>query len=336
LTLPPGAGELIEIQFTAPSFFAPEKLRFQYLLQPRDKTWNNLDRQRSVFLQGLRPGDYEFQLRARDAHGRWSAHPAFLSFTVQAHLWDRAGFFPALLGTAVAAVAGLAAFRVRWQGQVLSARHERKLAEERARIARDLHDDLGTALTGVALDMDLTRRQAGGDVASRLSETAANVRALVQRMREVVWAVNPACDDVVSLVTFLEEQARAILEVGGLTVRIKFPEKLPEANLELETRYQLSLGLREAFTNILRHAGAKEVAIHMELQGSMLVLELHDDGRGFEPGAVRDRRGHGLDHLRVRMSQVGGQFDIQSRLGEGTTAILCVPFRPIKKKTARS
>lgn len=326
LTLPPGGGDLIEIRFAAPAFLAPEKLRFQYRFESHDQGWIDLDRQRLVVLRGLGPGDYGVQLRVRDAHGRWSERPASLAITIRPHLWERAWFLPMTLVLAVGIVGGLAVNRIRWQRQVLNARHAGMLAEERTRIARDLHDDLGTALTGVALEMELTRNQAGAEVARRIGETAAGVRALVQRMREVVWAVNPACDDVASLATFIEEQARTVLEAGGLNVHIRFPEKLPDTNLDCETRYQLSLSLREAITNILRHAGAKEVTIRLDLHPAALVVVVQDDGRGFDLNAVGDRRGHGLEHMRARVNQIGGRFEIQSRAGCGTTVTFRVPL----------
>jgi signal transduction histidine kinase/ligand-binding sensor domain-containing protein len=336
IQLQPGRAHTLEIRYTANSFLAPERVRFRYQLDGHDSAWREGEpNERRVIYTNLRPGDYRFWVKACNNHGYWNDTGATIELSL-APRFTQTVWFPVscALGFIVLS-GGLAGWRLRWQRRIWQAEQQRALANERTRIARDLHDDLGTALTGVALEMELTRRHAEADIALRLSETAAGVRALVQRTREVVWAVNPACDDVASLSTFLEEQARTVLEAGGLAVRLRFPEKIPEASLDFETRHQLSLGLREAFTNILRHAGASEVRLQLAFQEDTLVLEVWDNGRGFDVEAVRDQRGHGLEHLRARLNRLGGCFKIQSSPGGGTTAIFRVPFRPVDKEEGK-
>src|SRR5207249_1643815 len=99
------------------------------------------------------------------------------------------------------------AYRLGWQRRLLRSEEQRVRAAERARIARDLHDDLGTALTGLALELDVAGREARKtpSVAERLSKGAQRTRELAERMREVVWTVNPNCDTVSSLASFLEQ-----------------------------------------------------------------------------------------------------------------------------------
>jgi len=107
----------------------------------------------------LRPGDYRFELRAANAHGVWSETPALVAFSLAAYFWQTWPFYGVCAIALTGLVAGITTYRLRWQHRWWSARHAQAPAEERARIARDLHDDLGTALTGVALEIEVARRQ---------------------------------------------------------------------------------------------------------------------------------------------------------------------------------
>jgi signal transduction histidine kinase len=204
----------------------------------------------------------------------------------------------------------------------LSEQHAHALAEERARIARDLHDDLGTALTGVALELDVARRQSGDGIANRLGETAHNIRTLAERMREVVWAVNPNCDTVSSLASFLEQQAGLLLKHTPVRARFEFPEELPTLSVDSETRHQLALGVREAITNALRHAQASEIAVSLSLTADLMNVSVRDNGCGFD-ATIAPAHGNGLRNLRARLARLGGDCDVRSTPGAGT----CVEFR---------
>lgn len=223
---------------------------------------------------------------------------------------------------------GLHAYRIRWQRRILQAEQQQVLANERTRIARDLHDELGTALTGLALELDVLRREDGADAPTRgrLKETASRARMLAERMREVVWAVNPRCDTVPSLVLFLEQQAVPFLRAAGLRCRLDFPEALPGGPLATEVRHQLALGVREALTNIVRHAHAAEVQLGLQVDDQSLSIRISDDGHGFDPSRRSGNgNGHGLDNLRSRLARVGGEFLCESAPGRGTRVEFRVP-----------
>src|SRR5205814_1953076 len=128
----------------------------------------------------------------------------------------------------------------------------------------------GTALTGLALELDVIRRetQAAPPTQERLGETAKRTRSLAERMREVVWAINPRCDNVLSLVGFLEQETAQFLRSDGLHGRFEFPDDIPALPLDSQVRHQLALSVREALTNVVRHAHATEVVVRLEIQES--------------------------------------------------------------------
>lgn len=328
---------MIEFGFTAIAFADARRSRFRYRLAGHDAGWRDGGSERVVHYTNLRPGDYRFEVTAANHHGIWNPQPGFFAFTLAPHVYETWPFF-ALCGLAILGLgASFTAYRLRWQHRLLSAQHEGALAGERARIARDLHDDLGTALTGVALEIDLARRQSNSDsVATRLGESAARVRTLADRMREVVWAVNPRCDTVSSLASFLEQQAGTLLRAGGLRGRFAFPEDIPALPLDAETRHQLALGVRETLTNTLRHACASEAVVALAIQHDVLIVSVTDDGRGFDPAVAQACAGQGLLNLAVRLERVGGRFSILSTPGAGTRIEFRVPLRggaPRKERT---
>lgn len=327
-TLGAGRARVLEIRYTANCFTAPERVRFRHRLERVGETspWVQAEDRRVAYFTNLKPGGYRFQVVASDHHGRWNDQGVSFAFKLDPHFYETWPFYLAVLGVAVVLAGMVTTYRLRWQRRLLTAQHEQSLSEERTRIARDLHDDLGTALTGVALELDVARRQATQGNASRLSESAARVRVLASRMREVVWAVNPRCDTVSSLASFLEQQASQFLHQANLRVLFEFPEDIPATPLDANSRHQLALSVREALTNVVRHARATEAVIALTIDPRRLVVEITDNGCGFEPAKV-EGAGQGLQNLGERLRSVGGRFEYSSEMGIGTTVRFVLPLR---------
>jgi signal transduction histidine kinase len=336
--LKPGHGRVIEFSFTANTFLDPKKVRFRYRLVGADRTWRTEKGERNVHYINLRPGDYRFEVVGANAHNTWSVTPASFSFYLAPHFWQTATFY-VLCGAALIGLAmGIQAYRLKWQRRLLSIEQQRALASERSRIARDLHDDLGTALTGLALELDVAGREAqnGAPAPQRLRESATRTRGLAERIRQVVWTVNPKCDTVSSLATFLEQQVSQFLASDTVRLRLDFPDEIPATFLGSEARYNIALVVREALTNVIRHARATEVVLSLrvppqpEEDGAerRLIISVRDNGRGF-PGGTAD--GNGLGNMRERMKKIGGAVNITSQPGQGAEISFSVPLQGLVK-----
>ena len=205
---------------------------------------------------------------------------------------------------------------------------QKTLANERARIARDLHDDIGTALTGLALELDVIRKQGDADEAlsANLKGSAQKTRDLANRMREVVWTANPACDSISSLADFIEQLGEQFTRGTDIRLRLDFPEIIPSFQLSPQTRHQLSLCIRESLTNVLRHAKATELLLRLDIRENELTVQVADNGLGFKSTATN---GNGLKNMADRMKSIGGSFSCEPGQNNGTT----VSFRlGIKEK----
>lgn len=325
--LPPGRARVLEIHYTANSFVAPEKVRFRYRLSGVDANWRDGAGNRVVYYTNLRPGNYRFQVKACNNHGYWNERGATFAFSLAPHFWQTSIFY-GLCGTAAVLLAGgVQGYRLRVQRRILRLEHQRAMAQERARLARELHDDLGTALTGLALEMDVMQRAAGPapGLSARLRSSAGRARELARHMREVVWAVSPACDNIPSLAKFLEQHAVLFVQAAGLKCRLELPENLPERPLSSSVRHELALSVREALNNVVRHARASEVILSLQLDAHALTIRIGDNGIGFDPARLNGA-GHGLANLRSRLEPFGGAMTLQSETGRGTTLTLRIPI----------
>ena len=310
LHLRPGQARVLEIRYTANSLASPERVRFKYQLEGHDSDWITDDQNRRVaFYTNLRPGDYTFRVTAADAHGFWNLTGAQFPFHLAPHFYETWPFYLACGGLIFSASLGLHHVRVRRLQKLQQLQQQRALLEERARIAKDLHDDLGANLTGLALQLDLVRNQSAPALAlqGQLGNLALTTRALVDNMRAVVWAMNPQHDNFESLAGFLGQYTENYLTAAGVRCRLELPAQSPTLPLSSTARHQLFLVLKEALHNIVRHARASEVHLHLNQQADELRLTISDDGCGLPPEEGRIAK-HGLDSMEQRVTKLGGKF----------------------------
>lgn len=205
---------------------------------------------------------------------------------------------------------------------------ENALAQERARIARDLHDDLGGGLTEIAMLSEVARqdRERPAEVETHLGRIFRSSREMTQALDEIVWAVNPANDTLDELVSYIGEFAREILEPASVRCRMDVPAELPALRLDSRVRHQLCMAMKECLHNVVKHARAGEVRIQFRLDDRLLEVSVEDDGVGFDPAAAAKLSSthSGLGNLRQRMAEIGGGCEIHSAPGQGTRTRLRV------------
>jgi signal transduction histidine kinase len=200
--------------------------------------------------------------------------------------------------------------------------HDRILALERARIARDLHDDLGSSLMNIAYLGDSVSSCPG--LAPEALRDIDRVRTVSRDLRraldETVWAVDPEQDTLESLAGYLINVAQELLSRAGIRCRFDFPVVLPVQPVAGDTRHHLFLAFKEAVLNVIRHAHATEVNVRLAVEQQAFLLVIRDNGCGFDPEGADGRQGggHGVANIRKRMSAIGGRCELVSRPGAGT------------------
>jgi signal transduction histidine kinase len=213
---------------------------------------------------------------------------------------------------------------------------EQALQSERSRIARDLHDDLGANLTGIALKADVAQRQLHGTdtAAAQLADIATSTRALVDNMRETVWALNPKHDTLESLARFLAQQVETFVTDAELRCRLELPDQFPAITVPSPARYHIHMVVKEALHNAVKHAGAHEVHFSLNVAGDDLLLRITDDGHGFNLSNSQrsDSGGNGLPNMRQRVESLGGELRIASAASQGTSVLLQIPLQSFQAK----
>jgi signal transduction histidine kinase/ligand-binding sensor domain-containing protein len=334
VAMPVGTRRL-EVRVTSPNTVAPERLIFRHRLMGFDDDWVPLEDRRIVSYTGLPPGSYRLLLEVRGPNSTWQGMADALTVRIPPRFWQRrdvqaaagAGF------VCLVAAAGWAGERWRSQRRLERIRIEQAREQERQRIARDIHDDIGSGLTEIVMLSHLAGRTAAeagqaGDAASAIGRIEDRARRLTRSMDEVVWAINPKNDSLEGFITYFHHWAQAFLGNAGIRVRWDLPLEPTEAPLSAEVRHELLLACKEGVTNIVKHSGAEQVRIRCRPEAGGLEILIQDDGRGFV--ANESGRGHGLDNLRDRLAAVGGRCDIRSAAGRGTEVQFVVAVDRLK------
>jgi signal transduction histidine kinase/ligand-binding sensor domain-containing protein len=339
--LPPDH-ERLEFRFSGLSYAAPNKVLFKYQLEGIDKTWIEAGSKRTAFYSRLPADAYRFRVIACNNDGLWNMTGATLAFTIAPFFWETWWFVGSCILVAVFVVAFLVRgiTRRRMQRRIELMERQNEIERERARIAQDIHDDVGASLSRIAMLSqpalrDLAEPERAAAMLSRIYTTA---REVTRSLDEIVWAVDPRHDTLDSLVDYMGRFAQDFLTAVNLRCRLDLPVVVPAWPLTAEIRHNLFLAFKEALNNVAKHAAASQVRIQLRMHPESFELVVQDNGRGFDPacptptGTGRLTGGNGLVNLRKRLERIGGRCEISSARGEGTTVTLIVslagPARP--------
>jgi ligand-binding sensor domain-containing protein/signal transduction histidine kinase len=317
LTLGPFQNHL-QVDFFGLGSSTGGQLRYQYRLEGTQNGWSAPAEQRSVVLAGLAPGSYRFAVRAVTPAGLASTEAAVVSFTILPPLYARWWFIALGAGFVLAGTVALYRFRV---AQLL------RLERVRSRIATDLHDDVGSGLSRVAILSEVVRQRIGretaaSDVAEPLSRIAETSRELVDTMDDIVWAINPERDTLSDLVYHMRRFTQDMLGASEIELVFRAPDSSDQLTLGPDLRREVFLILKESVTNVAKHARCRRVEVDFAADRHRLHLQIADDGRGFEPS--RETDGDGLASMRRRVKALGGRLEVHTAPGRGTVVSLDV------------
>lgn len=327
LKLPPDHRR-IDFSFTALSYVGAENVAFRYRLDGVDDDWVDAER-RSAPYQRLQKGKYRFRVSACNAEGVWNEAEAAVRFEVLPFFWDTWWFRGVVLATftgIIIAIVRYVSFR-RLRTQLQQLEQQAALHKERARIAKDIHDDLGASLTQISLIGELARQDSATQekVAGHIAKMSGTARQAVKSLDEIVWAVNPRNDTLAHFIDYTGQFALDYVQLAGVRCRLDLPEQVPQRELSTDVRHNLFLVVKEAINNTVKYAHASELRLRIAVSEEKLELSVEDNGCGFDQ-PPDDAGADGLRNMRQRMADIGGECWIQGRPGAGAKISIELPW----------
>jgi len=323
--LPPLIRDL-QIDFTALSLVAPEKILFRYKLEPRDHDWQDAGNRRVAFYNDLAPGTYRFRVIACNNSGVWNETGAYVDFTIAPAYYQTAWFRVSVAVLFLLVLGALYQLRLRQVARVVRGRMEERL-EERERIARDLHDTLLQSVQGLILKFHAVLKQIPADMPAHnaLEKTLDHADEVLAEGRDRIrnLRVNPATlsDLPAAFRSVAEETLAGRDAIFKTVVEGRVRDLHP---LVLEECYCIG---REAIINALTHSEGQHVEAEITYDSRQFRVRVRDDGRGIDPTILEagGRSGHwGLQGMYERAQKIGGQLRFWSRPETGTEVELIV------------
>jgi signal transduction histidine kinase len=263
-------------------------------------------------------------VRGVDVMGNLSGTETSVGIFVPEPLWKTPWFWGGVVVAITALIMGISRYFVwhRMRREMVRLKQQRVLEQERLRIAHDIHDDLGARVTQISLLSAMAqsntsfpeKARADFDKVSQLS------RELVLALYQTVWAVNPENDNLEALGNYLCQMVKQLCEPALLRCRFHVVDLPQSVQVSSQTRHNISMAVKEAVHNTIKHASASEVTLRMAFAKDVLEVSVHDDGSGFAPSGTSS--GHGLSNMKQRLQNIGGDCIVDSKPGEGTTVHL--------------
>jgi ligand-binding sensor domain-containing protein/signal transduction histidine kinase len=336
----PGRGE-VEFHYTALSYPVPEENRFKYRLAGVDPQWVDAGTRRVAYYNNLRPGTYDFEVMGCNNDGVWNTSGAHLAVTLMPHFWQTWWFMgPAAVLGVVAAGGGIRYnTRKKLQRELRRLEQQHAIEQERTRIARDMHDEIGANLTRISFLGALAKRKldAPDEVEKQIDKMSQTAREMIGALDEIVWAVNPANDTLDHLATYLCRYAAEFFENSPIVCQFDIPAQLPHSRLSTDVRHNVFLAVKEALNNALKHSGATTLRLRISARPDACEIVISDNGRGFDETKVHPhcsngaegvnrvtRVGNGLTNMHERLAAIGGRCVVDSPAGHGATITFVV------------
>lgn len=308
--------------FAATEYTNPLKNRYQYKLEGADENWVYSGFGHFSRYTTLSPGKYIFWVRACNNDGVWGKSHRLITVVVKPAWWQTWW----ALGIFLTLVAVTAVFSIRYVSTrklKLRLKELEAVNKERTRISKDMHDDLGSGLSKIAIMTELLKPQIGHDEelkrkVEKISQTAGE---LVDNMGQIVWTMNASNDTLESLLAYIREYSLDFFDDTDIKCRLKIEDVNDKLMMNQQQRRNVFLVVKETLNNTLKHSRASEVNIHFNITQQEAKLVISDNGLGFDIDNNR-RFGNGLINMKKRMEAIDGTYLIKSADKLGTTTTL--------------
>ncbi len=303
----------VTVNFSSLQLSQPKTVKYRYQLAGLTETWTELGKNNVIRFTSLPPGKYTLYIQVTNPQGDWSGSSKMLSFEILKPYWQTWWFY--LLSGLI--VFGITFLIIRYREQQL-----KKLLTMRNKIANDLHDDVGSALSTINLYSEVAKNKSGTnkELEPILDKITGISTEMQENMTHIVWSLQPRNDNFDQMLLRIKSYALENLSVKDIEIQFDIDEKLSGIKIAANKRKELFLIYKEVLNNIQKYAGATQVYIQFKRASTHLRMEIRDNGVGFDINAMHD--GNGMFTMRERAAALDGNFVMTSEPGKGTTVVL--------------
>jgi signal transduction histidine kinase/ligand-binding sensor domain-containing protein len=318
-------GEDIFLEFSPLAFYGISEPELMYRIKELKPEWVKGEAGGLLPLVKYEPGEYTIEIRMKNYAGAESSKIWTLQYIVKPPIWKTIGFrlsliFLALLLTYLVIRAYISRKLERQKVMFL---RQQAVEQERSRISAELHDDIGGGLTAIRLLSEMSLEQDASPATSRyLKKISASSNELIQKMNEIVWALNVNNDNLQSLIAYTRQYAVSYMDDLNIDCHFNTPENIPDIPVNGKNRRSVFLLVKESLNNVAKHAQCSNVDIRIGIDDH-LHIEIADNGKGFRNDNLI--RGNGLNNMHKRVHAMKGRMDILN--GNGTTLLFDIPVR---------
>jgi signal transduction histidine kinase/ligand-binding sensor domain-containing protein len=311
----------------APSFFDEKSILYSYQLEGSGYSgWSTPSANTYLAFSNLSPGQYTLRVRAQFPDAQYTPQTAAFTFSILPPWWQTWWF----RGIAVSLLVGLLVvitrfyYRKKLEQQKAYLERQQAIEKERTRIATDMHDDLGAGLSRIKFLSETIgiKQQRHQPVEEEISKIREYSHEMIDKMGEIVWALNEKNDTLSDLLSYTRAYAVEYLAQNGIQCQVKTPDNIPADFVTGEFRRNIFLTVKEALHNIVKHSQANSACITVT-DSKGLELRISDNGIGFDPGQTRPFS-NGIANMKKRIAEIGGTFEIFTN--NGTTIQIQVPL----------
>ncbi len=302
---------VFSFEFTAISFINALKNVYAYKMEGFNNNWIYTDAtKRIATYTNLAPGVYIFTVKASNNDGTWNDKGTSVKVIISPPFYKTELFIIASSLVVLLILYGI--YRYRLSGI-------QELQEVRNKIASDLHDDIGSGLSSIAVFSELVRQRTGNsseEINPFLEKIDTASRSMSEAIHDIVWTINPRSDRFDDVLMRMKNFATQLLSAKNIKLNFVFGDDVISKKLSLEQRKSIYLVFKEAINNIAKYADPVQVDVTIMLRHKKLKMSISDNGKGFN--LLQDQDGNGLINMRRRAEEIGGTFRIDSVVGKGT------------------
>ncbi len=297
-------------EFSALDFMQPQKIQYAYMLEGVDRSWVQNQNRRLANYTAIEPGTYVFKVRSTNSEQIWQENETRLKISIIPPFWKTWWFRSLGIIFFLSLIYMVHRYRIQ---KIL------ELERLRVRIASDLHDDFGSALTRIAIHSEQIQNTGKKEIVSTLSKKIGEIsREVISSMSDIVWSIDARNDTLKNLLDRMQEVNVNAFSMGDIEINFRHLGMSKDKSIPVDYRQNIYYIYKEAINNILKHASASSVDILLDNTNHQFRMYIKDNGKGFDP--LHQKGGNGLRNMQMRARRIHGELTIRSH--DGTELML--------------